>query len=82
LWQQIFLNRSSTSVLTRFPLNIVLAVIAALLSYYIIERPSLNLRRRLELGPLHWRREPLLKPEPVMTGGVILEGIVQENQMN
>ncbi|HZS48361.1 MAG TPA: acyltransferase [Blastocatellia bacterium] len=49
LWQQIFLNRSSTSTFTRFPVNIIFAIAAALLSYYIVERPSLRLRRNLEL---------------------------------
>jgi len=48
LWQQIFLNRDSTSALSTFPLNLIAVVSAALASYYIIERPSLRLRRWLE----------------------------------
>lgn len=50
LWQQPFLNRSSQSALAAFPLNIMLAVTLAVLSYLLIERPSLRLRKRLERG--------------------------------
>jgi peptidoglycan/LPS O-acetylase OafA/YrhL len=48
LWQQIFLNRSSANVVSTFPLNLTLAVAAALASYYLVERPSLRLRRLIE----------------------------------
>ena len=46
LWQQPFLNRHMDSWATTFPVNILLACGAALLSYYLIERPFLRLRRR------------------------------------
>jgi len=48
LWQQPFLNRSSLAAADAFPVNIALAFACALGSYYVIERPSLALRRRLE----------------------------------
>jgi peptidoglycan/LPS O-acetylase OafA/YrhL len=48
LWQQVFLNRESASIFSAFPLNLILAVSAALASYYIVERPSLRFRRWLE----------------------------------
>src|SRR5437773_5356418 len=48
LWQQPFLNPFSSSVVSRFPLNLVLAVAASLASYYLIEHPSLRIRQRLE----------------------------------
>jgi peptidoglycan/LPS O-acetylase OafA/YrhL len=48
LWQQIFLNRGSETVTASFPLNIGLAILCALASFYLIERPSLALRQRLE----------------------------------
>ena len=48
LWQQPFLYRDSPAAVAAFPLNIVLAIACALASYYIIERPSLQLRRRIE----------------------------------
>src|SRR6201999_3060254 len=48
LWQQIFLNRNSTAVVNWFPINIGLAILLALASFYLIERPSLTLRQRLE----------------------------------
>ncbi|PYN85802.1 MAG: acyltransferase [Candidatus Rokuibacteriota bacterium] len=48
LWQQLFLNRYTASLSTSFPVNITLAVVAALASYYLVERPSLRLRQRVE----------------------------------
>jgi peptidoglycan/LPS O-acetylase OafA/YrhL len=51
LWQQPFLNRRSAAVITRFPLNIVLAVCAALLSYFLLEKPLMNIRKRLRALP-------------------------------
>jgi peptidoglycan/LPS O-acetylase OafA/YrhL len=48
LWQQPFLHRDSSVAVASFPLNILLAVACALASYYLIERPSLRLRRRIE----------------------------------
>jgi peptidoglycan/LPS O-acetylase OafA/YrhL len=48
LWQEPFLNRLGTSVLNWFPLNLALAFAAALSSYYLIERPFLGLRKRME----------------------------------
>jgi peptidoglycan/LPS O-acetylase OafA/YrhL len=48
LWQQLFLNRAGTAIVTSFPLNLALAIAAALASYYLVERPSLRLRRRIE----------------------------------
>jgi peptidoglycan/LPS O-acetylase OafA/YrhL len=48
LWQQVFLNRDVTSLPTSFPSNLVLAIAAALVSYYLVERPSLRLRHRVE----------------------------------
>ena len=51
LWQQPFLDRHDASLLTAFPINLVLAVACAILSYGLIERPMLGLRRRLERIP-------------------------------
>ncbi|OOG53676.1 acyltransferase [Rhodanobacter sp. C03] len=46
LWQQPFLNRHLDSWLTTFPLNIAIAITAAICSYYLVERPFLRMRRR------------------------------------
>ncbi|MEO7325235.1 MAG: acyltransferase [Dokdonella sp.] len=46
LWQQPFLNRHMDTWATTFPVNILLACGVALLSYYLIERPFLRLRRQ------------------------------------
>ncbi len=48
LWQQLFINRNSTAMYCRFPLNIVCAGIAGAASFYVIEQPMLRLRERLE----------------------------------
>jgi peptidoglycan/LPS O-acetylase OafA/YrhL len=47
LWQQPFLNPHSSLAIAAFPLNIVLAVSAAFLSYYLVEQPAMKLSRRL-----------------------------------
>jgi peptidoglycan/LPS O-acetylase OafA/YrhL len=60
LWQQLFLNRSAYGPMSAFPMNIALAGAMALASYYLIERPALSLRRRLD-G--RWRRT-----QPASTG--------------
>jgi peptidoglycan/LPS O-acetylase OafA/YrhL len=47
LWQQPFFNHHSRSWYTAFPVNLLLAVAFASLSYFGIERPFLRLRERL-----------------------------------
>ena len=47
IWQQLFLNPTSTSVLNRFPLNLLLACAAATFFHLCIELPFLRLRPRL-----------------------------------
>jgi len=46
LWQQPFLNPMTSAWYTAFPVNVALACGAALISYYVIERPALRLRDR------------------------------------
>jgi peptidoglycan/LPS O-acetylase OafA/YrhL len=47
LWQQPFLNRHlGTSWMAAFPVNIILAGVMALASYYLVEQPFLRLRAR------------------------------------
>jgi peptidoglycan/LPS O-acetylase OafA/YrhL len=48
LWQQLFLDKASTWATTHFPFNLLMVALCALASYYLVERPSLNLRQRLE----------------------------------
>jgi len=45
LWQQLLLDPNSRSFYARFPVNIGLSFCAALVSYYLIERPFLRARR-------------------------------------
>jgi len=47
VWQQPFLNRSSTAWVNAFPQNLALAVGAACCSYFVLEKPFLRLRRQL-----------------------------------
>jgi peptidoglycan/LPS O-acetylase OafA/YrhL len=47
VWQQLFLNRNSSSWINAFPENVLLAAAAALASYYMIEKPMVGLRHRL-----------------------------------
>ena len=48
LWQQIFLDRSSSSPYCAFPLNILLVFVMAMFSYLAIEAPFLRLRTAME----------------------------------
>jgi len=54
IWQQPFFNPDVTSPLTTFPLNLAAAFACALLSYYLVEQPSLRLRRHMD----GWFRVP------------------------
>jgi peptidoglycan/LPS O-acetylase OafA/YrhL len=55
LWQQIFLNPESVRLYFAFPLNIILAVAMALVSYLLIEAPFLRFRTAIERVSAQWR---------------------------
>jgi peptidoglycan/LPS O-acetylase OafA/YrhL len=63
LWQQLFLDHGQTGFVHRFPQNVVFAVIAAVLSYRLIERPFLALKQ-----PGTVRRGPAEAPAPCWAG--------------
>lgn len=46
LWQQFFFDRRSSALWAAFPLNVVLALLLAAASYYLVEQPCLKLRDR------------------------------------
>lgn len=48
LWQQPFLNRFVTAPWTRFPTNFLCAGALACVSYFLVERPFLRLRKRFQ----------------------------------
>jgi Predicted acyltransferases len=50
LWQSPFFDHRSNAWTNAFPQNLMLVFLAALLSYFLIERPLLRLRRRLRRG--------------------------------
>jgi peptidoglycan/LPS O-acetylase OafA/YrhL len=63
LWQQPFLEPSPASRYFAFPYNIIGFTAAVCVSYFLVERYSLRLRKRLE-DRLFSRRSPQLVPEP------------------
>ena len=56
LWQQIFVNRNSTLIISTFPLDLILLAVFAIGSYYLVERPFLRLRPKVEERLLGSRR--------------------------
>ena len=48
LWQQLFLDPEPHALIATFPANLLLTFGVAILSYYVIERPSLALRAAWE----------------------------------
>jgi peptidoglycan/LPS O-acetylase OafA/YrhL len=46
LWQQLFLDRSSSAPWAAFPLNLVFSLVLAAASYHLIEQPGLKIRER------------------------------------
>src|SRR5207237_6148033 len=47
LWQQLFINRSSAAWMNAFPQTVLFAIATALVSFYLLEKPLLMIRRRL-----------------------------------
>jgi len=47
LWQNVFLNPDWVAWPTRLPLNLLLALLMAVASYNLVERPFLGLKRRI-----------------------------------
>ena len=64
LWQQLFLNRTTDQIITTFPLNIILAAVAAVASYVLVERPWLRRRPRIEARWLGKPTQPIPAPAP------------------
>jgi peptidoglycan/LPS O-acetylase OafA/YrhL len=46
IWQELFLTNIYTTWVNRFPQNIMVVFVVAICSYYLIEKPILNLKRR------------------------------------
>ena len=51
LWQEPFLNSWSRDWFTTWPVNLVLAFACALVSFYLIEKPFMKLKRHLSSSP-------------------------------
>lgn len=53
IWQQLFLTNRNDFWVNTFPQNIIIVFIVGFLSYYVVEKPILNLKKRfkkIELG--------------------------------
>jgi peptidoglycan/LPS O-acetylase OafA/YrhL len=61
LWQQPFFNSSNPKFLTATPFNFIGLAVMVLISYYLVEKPSLKFRQKLE--NIIFRK----KPASVMT---------------
>jgi peptidoglycan/LPS O-acetylase OafA/YrhL len=48
LWQQLFLKHDGPWPIQRFPLNVLMLALTAAASYFLVEKPFLRLRERLE----------------------------------
>jgi peptidoglycan/LPS O-acetylase OafA/YrhL len=53
LWQQPFMNPHTDAWWTEAPVGLALAVSAAVLSYYLLEKPLMGVRRRFEHRAIH-----------------------------
>jgi peptidoglycan/LPS O-acetylase OafA/YrhL len=61
LWQSPFLDHRSSAWMSAFPQNLMFAFLAALSSWFLVERPFVRLRRRLQRGtglPAHVQGMP------------------------
>jgi len=70
LWQQPFINRYGHHPWNAFPLNVVLALLLALVSYYVVERPFLGLRYKSRCPILAAGILPALESAAAIRSGV------------
>jgi peptidoglycan/LPS O-acetylase OafA/YrhL len=63
LWQQPFMDRFGHHLWNRFPINVALAFLLALGSYYLIERPFLALRYKSPKPAVTGEDAPLAVPD-------------------
>jgi peptidoglycan/LPS O-acetylase OafA/YrhL len=75
LWQQLFLDANSSLMMSHFPLNVVLIGVASLASYYVVERPSLEVRQRFEprmFADRPIQNKPSIADEAILLGSTVL----------
>jgi peptidoglycan/LPS O-acetylase OafA/YrhL len=72
LWQQPFLHYGSAAWASSFPQNLLLAVTAALLSYFLLEKPLMKLRNRFRVVEMR----PICESELVGTDEELEESCV------
>jgi peptidoglycan/LPS O-acetylase OafA/YrhL len=67
LWQELFIDRYCSRVVCVFPVNVVVALLAAVASYVVVERPSLALRKWLEPRLFRRRTPAAVRPAGAAT---------------
>lgn len=60
IWQQPFFNHFDPTWFTQFPVNVFCIATLAIISYYCVEQPSLELRRWLDAKFMRRRAEPAI----------------------
>jgi peptidoglycan/LPS O-acetylase OafA/YrhL len=69
IWQQLFCAVPPNQFLTRIPWNLAVTLLAAMFSYYIIERPSLRIRSWVEkTWAFRGKRRAVSTTEPSIAG--------------
>ncbi|KGO92510.1 acyltransferase family protein [Flavobacterium subsaxonicum] len=48
IWQQLFLTNRTDLWVNKFPQNIIIVVFVAFISYYVVEKPILNIKKRFK----------------------------------
>ncbi len=69
LWNMPFTNPDSRTWFTAFPLNLVLTLLAATVSFYVVEQPIRNLRQR--------RARAMVPPRPPVSTREKVEDLVE-----
>ena len=68
LWQQLFLNPTSTRLTMSLPAKISCILTIAAISYFGLERPLIALRTRMRTTPNPVRAERVVTAIPVLHG--------------
>ncbi|UFH52512.1 acyltransferase [Spirosoma sp. KNUC1025] len=61
IWQQLFLSHTTHAWVNKFPQNLVLVMVVAHISYYLIEKPTMSLRHYFS------KKQVLTAPEAPLT---------------
>jgi peptidoglycan/LPS O-acetylase OafA/YrhL len=65
IWQQLFLDRSSSALLTSFPINVLVALAVGVISWHLVEQPAARALRKLLPRHLGERSRVAVAIEPI-----------------